>query len=49
MNRTAAREIQGIGRLKFREGELEEFKRTSAQFIEIVRNKDTGTLQKVRR
>jgi len=25
MNRSAVREIQGIGRFKFREGELEEF------------------------
>jgi quinol monooxygenase YgiN len=39
------REIQGIGRFKFREGELEEFKRLSAQLVEIVRSKDTGTLQ----
>ena len=45
MNRSAVREIQGIGRFKFREGELEEFKRLSAQLIEIVRSQDTGTLQ----
>jgi quinol monooxygenase YgiN len=38
-------ELQGIGRFKFREGELEEFKRLAAQCIEIVRAKDTGTLQ----
>ena len=44
MNRSATREIQGIGRFKFREGELEEFKRLSAQLMEIVRSKDTGTL-----
>ncbi len=45
MNRSAVREIQGIGRFKFREGELEEFKRFSAQLREIVRSQDTGTLQ----
>src|SRR5690242_20142300 len=45
MNRSAVREIQGIGRFKFREGELEDFKRLSAQLMEIVRSKDTGTLQ----
>ena len=45
MNRSAVREIQGIGRFKFGEGELEEFKRLSAQLMEIVRNQDTGTLQ----
>jgi len=45
MNRSAVREIQGIGRFKFREGELEEFKRLSAQLMEIVRSQDTGTLQ----
>jgi quinol monooxygenase YgiN len=45
VNRSAVREIQGIGRFKFRDGELEEFKRLSAQLIEIVRSKDTGTVQ----
>ena len=30
MNRSAVREIQGIGRFKFREGELEDFKLLSA-------------------
>ena len=45
MNRIAMREIQGIGRFKFREGELEEFKRLSVQLMEIVRSKDSGTLQ----
>jgi len=38
-------ELQGIGRFKFREGELETFKRLAAQCMEIVRAKDTGTLQ----
>jgi quinol monooxygenase YgiN len=38
-------EPQGIARFKFHEGRLEEFKRLSAQCMEIVRAKDTGTLQ----
>jgi quinol monooxygenase YgiN len=38
-------EIQGVGRLRFHDGKLEEFKRLSAQGMEIVRAKDTGTLQ----
>jgi quinol monooxygenase YgiN len=38
-------ELQGIGRLKFHEGKLEEFKRLSARAMEIARAKDTGTLQ----
>ncbi len=38
-------ELQGIARFKFHEGKLEEFKRSSAQCMEIVRTKDTGTLQ----
>jgi quinol monooxygenase YgiN len=38
-------ELQGIGRFKFHQGELEEFKRLVAQCMEIVRAKDTGTLQ----
>ena len=38
-------ELQGIARFKFHEGKLEEFKRLSAQCVEIVRAKDTGTLQ----
>jgi len=45
MNSSVVREIQGIGRFKFREGELEDFKRLSAQLMEIVRSKDTGTLK----
>jgi hypothetical protein len=35
----------GIARFKFHEGKAEEFKRLSAQAMEIVRTKDTGTLQ----
>ena len=38
-------ELQGIARFKFHEGKFEEFKRLSAQAMEIVRTKDTGTLQ----
>jgi quinol monooxygenase YgiN len=34
-----------IARFKFHEGKLDEFKRLSAQCMEIVRTKDTGTLQ----
>ena len=38
-------ELIGIARFRMREGKLEEFKRLSAQAMEIVRSKDTGTLQ----
>lgn len=38
-------EILGIARFKFHEGKVEEYKRLSAQCMEIVRTKDTGTLQ----
>ncbi|MGH2372759.1 MAG: putative quinol monooxygenase [bacterium] len=38
-------ELQGIARFKFHEGKLEEFMRLSVQCMEIVRTKDTGTLQ----
>ena len=38
-------EILGIGRFKLYEGKLEEFKRLSAQAMEVVRAMDTGTLQ----
>jgi quinol monooxygenase YgiN len=41
----AVSELQGIARYRFHEGKLEEFKRLSAQCMEIVRTKDTGTLQ----
>ena len=37
-------EIQGIVRFEFHEGMVEEFKRLSAQLMEIVRRQDTGTL-----
>ncbi len=38
-------ELLGIAGFKFHEGKVEEFKRLSAQALEIVRTKDTGTLQ----
>jgi quinol monooxygenase YgiN len=38
-------ELVGIGRFKFHEGKLQEFKRLSQQAMEIVRSMDTGTLQ----
>ena len=38
-------ELMGIARFKFHEGKLDEFKRLSAQAMEIVRTKDSGTLQ----
>jgi hypothetical protein len=42
---TAVSELQGIARFTFHEGKLEEFKRLAARCMEIVRTKDTGTLQ----
>lgn len=41
----AANELQAIARYKIHEGKLEEHKRLSARCMEIVRTKDTGTLQ----
>jgi quinol monooxygenase YgiN len=41
----AVGELQGIARFKFQEGQLEEFKRLADECMEIVRTKDTGTLQ----
>jgi quinol monooxygenase YgiN len=38
-------ELLGIARFKFHGGKVEEFKRLSAQAMEIVRTKDSGTLQ----
>ena len=38
-------EIKGIARVKFHPGKAEEWKRLSAEAMEIVRTKDTGTLQ----
>src|SRR5262245_6544529 len=38
-------ELVGIARFRFHDGKLAEFKRLSDQAMEIVRTKDTGTLQ----
>jgi quinol monooxygenase YgiN len=38
-------ELVGIARFRFHEGKLDEFKRLSAEAMEIVRTKDPGTLQ----
>lgn len=38
-------EIKGIARVKFFPGKLEEWKRLTEQAMEIVRTRDTGTLQ----
>jgi quinol monooxygenase YgiN len=38
-------ELVGIARFKFHEGKLDEFKRLSAQAMEIVQTKEPGTLQ----
>src|SRR3954453_9730334 len=40
-----AKELHGIVRFRFHEGKVEEFKRLSAECMEIVRTKETGTLQ----
>ncbi len=41
----ATTELQAIVRFRFHNGDVEEFKRLSAQCMEIVRTQDTGTLQ----
>ena len=38
-------ELLGIARFKIHEGKIDEYKRLSARAMEIVRTKDTGTLQ----
>ena len=38
-------EIRGVARFTFHEGKVEEFKRLCAEFMDVVRAKDTGTLQ----
>jgi quinol monooxygenase YgiN len=38
-------EIKGIARVKFHPGKVEEWKRLSEAAMEIVRTKDSGTLQ----
>ena len=37
--------LLGIARFTFHEGGFEEFQRLSAQAMEVVRARDTGTLQ----
>ena len=41
----ATTELQAIVRFRFHDGDVDEFKRLSAQCMEIVRTQDTGTLQ----
>jgi quinol monooxygenase YgiN len=38
-------EIKGIARVKFHPGKLDEWKRLTEEAMEIVRTRDTGTLQ----
>jgi quinol monooxygenase YgiN len=38
-------ELQCVARLKIHDGKLDEFKRLAAKCAELVRTKDTGTLQ----
>jgi quinol monooxygenase YgiN len=38
------RELVGIARFRMHEGKVEEFKRLSAEAMEIVKTKDTGTV-----
>src|SRR5437868_14262566 len=38
-------EIKGIARVKFHPGKVEEWKRLTEQAMEIVRTRDSGTLQ----
>jgi quinol monooxygenase YgiN len=38
-------ELQGIVRFRFHPGQVEEFKRLSAECLDVVRAKDDGTLQ----
>ena len=38
-------ELQGVARFEFHEDKLDEFKRLATQCMEIVRTRDTGTLQ----
>ena len=41
----ATTELQAIVRFRFHDGDVDEFKRLSAQCMEIVRAQDCGTLQ----
>ena len=45
MSASELSEIRGFARFTFHEGKVEEFKRLCAEFIDIVRANDTGTLQ----
>ena len=38
-------ELQGIGRFTFHPGKVEDFKRLSAECLDVVRAEDDGTLQ----
>lgn len=38
-------ELIGIGRLKIRDGQLQEYKRIALQCMQVARTKDKGTLQ----
>jgi len=38
-------ELQAVVRFGFQDGDVEEFKRLSAQCLDVVRTQDTGTLQ----
>jgi len=38
-------EILGIARIKIHKGKLDEYKKLAAEFMELARTKDTGTLQ----
>jgi len=38
-------ELQSVARLKIHDGKFDEFKRLAAKCAELVRTKDTGTLQ----
>ena len=41
----ATTELHAIVRFRFHDGDVEEFKRLSVECMDIVRTKDTGTLQ----
>jgi quinol monooxygenase YgiN len=38
-------ELQGISRIRLHEGKLGEFERLCTRFMEVVRTRDTGTLE----
>ena len=42
---TKSTELIGIGRIKIKEGQVEEYKRLARQCMEIARTRDKGTLQ----